>query len=167
MHSRTVQSRTAQALRQVSTLPHRESDGIFLLCFSGIYLFCGVGILRRYGNMIARNRLRRNWRISQFLTVFFGQRDKGEGPADWRALRSVSNNPLPPPFMGEVARWFRAKPGAIVTEGAWLFLWETGFFEYLQGKYSDSPRPTGTPLINPGARNGPSGITRRKLCTGR
>ena len=54
--------------------------------------------------------------------------------------------------MGEVARWFRAKPGAIVTEGAWPFLWETGFFEYLQGKYSDSPRPTGTPLVNAGGK---------------
>ena len=90
--------------------------------------------------MIARNRLRRNWRISQFLTAFFGQRDKGEGPAERRALRSVSNNPLPPPFMGEVM------------EGAWPFLWETGFFEYLQGKYSDSPRPTGTPLVNAGGK---------------
>ena len=111
MHSRTVQSKTTQALRQVSTLPHRESDGIFLLCFSGIYLFCGVGILRRYDNMIARNRLRRNWRISQFLTAFFGQRDKGEGPAERRALRSVSNNPLPPPFMGGGGRvvWGKAR----------------------------------------------------------
>ncbi len=31
MHSHTVQSKTTQALRQVSTLPHRESDGWFVI----------------------------------------------------------------------------------------------------------------------------------------
>ncbi len=31
MRSRAAQSKTTQALRQVSTLPHRESDGFFLL----------------------------------------------------------------------------------------------------------------------------------------
>ena len=33
MHSHTVQSKTTQALRQVSTLPHRESDGIDISSF--------------------------------------------------------------------------------------------------------------------------------------
>ncbi len=29
---------------------------------------------------------------------------------------------------------------------------KTGFFEYLQCKYSNSPRPSGTPLINAGGK---------------
>ena len=42
-HSRTVQSKTAQALQQVSTLLHRESNGNILLYFSGSSLISGVG----------------------------------------------------------------------------------------------------------------------------
>jgi len=55
--------------------------------------------------------------------------------------------------MGEVARWVRAKPGAIVTEEVLpVFYRKTGFSEYLRCKYSDSPRPAGTPLINAGGK---------------
>ena len=33
-----------------------------------------------------------------------------------------------------------------------VFLRKTGFSEYLRCKYSDSPRPSGTPLINAGGK---------------
>ncbi len=33
-----------------------------------------------------------------------------------------------------------------------VFHRKTGFFEYLQRKYSNSPRPSGTPLINAGGK---------------
>ena len=33
-----------------------------------------------------------------------------------------------------------------------VFLGKTGLSEYLQRKYSDSPRPSGTPLINAGGK---------------
>ena len=52
---------------------------------------------------------------------------------------------LPPPFMGEVARGIRAKPGAAGAEGVATFHRKVAFSEYLQRKYSDSPRPSGTP----------------------
>ena len=42
-HSRTVQSKTAQALQPVSTLLHRESNGNILLYFSRSSLISGVG----------------------------------------------------------------------------------------------------------------------------
>ena len=59
---------------------------------------------------------------------------------------------LPPPFMGEVARWIRAKPGAAGSEGVPTFQRKVGISEYLLRKYSDSPRPSGTPLINAGGK---------------
>ena len=74
-----MQSKTAWALRQVSTLPHRESDGKFLLFVSAVSLFCGVGILRRYDNIIAQTRLRGNRRTIQFFEAVFGQSFKGPG----------------------------------------------------------------------------------------
>ena len=60
---------------------------------------------------------------------------------------------LPPPFMGEVARWIQVKPGAAGSEGVPTFLRKVGISEYLRSKYSDSPRPSGTPLINAGGKN--------------
>ena len=36
-----------------------------------------------------------------------------------------------------------------------VFHRKTGFSEYLQRKYSDSPRPSGTPLINAGGKKFP------------
>ena len=71
-----MQSKTAWALRQVSTLPHRESDGKILLFVSAVSLFCGVGILRRYDNIIAQTLPWGNRRTIQFLAVVFGQRFK-------------------------------------------------------------------------------------------
>ena len=68
-----MQSKTAWALRQVSTLPHRESDGKFLLFVSAVCLFCGVGILHRYDNIIAQTRRCGNRRSKQFFTIVFGQ----------------------------------------------------------------------------------------------
>ena len=59
---------------------------------------------------------------------------------------------LPPPFMGEVARWIRAKPGAAGSEGVSTFQRKVDISEYLLRKYSDSPRPSGTPLINAGGK---------------
>ena len=58
---------------------------------------------------------------------------------------SVSKKLLPPPFMGEVARWIRAKPGAAGSEGVPTFLRKVGISEYLRSKYSDSPPPFGHP----------------------
>ena len=66
---------------------------------------------------------------------------------------SVSKKLLPPPFMGEVARWIRAKPGAAGSEGVPTFHRKVGISEYLLCKYSDSPRPSGTPLINAGGQD--------------
>jgi len=41
-----------------------------------------------------------------------------------------------------------------VTEGVLpVFHRKTGFSEYLHSKYSDSPRPAGTPLINAGGKS--------------
>ena len=60
---------------------------------------------------------------------------------------------LPPPFMGEVARWIRAKPGAAGSEGVPTFQRKVSISEYLLCKYSDSPRPSGTPLINAGGQD--------------
>ena len=54
--------------------------------------------------------------------------------------------------MGEVARWIRAKPGAAGSEGVPTFQRKVGISEYLRSKYSDSPRPSGTPLINAGGK---------------
>ena len=54
--------------------------------------------------------------------------------------------------MGEVARWIRAKPGAAGSEGVPTFQRKVGISEYLLCKYSDSPRPSGTPLINAGGK---------------
>ena len=54
--------------------------------------------------------------------------------------------------MGEVARWIRAKPGAAGSEGVPTFQRKVGISEYLPCKYSDSPRPSGTPLINAGGK---------------
>ena len=59
---------------------------------------------------------------------------------------------LPPLFMGEVARWIRAKPGAAGSEEVPTFQRKVGISEYLLRKYSDSPRPSGTPLINAGGK---------------
>ena len=36
-----------------------------------------------------------------------------------------------------------------------VFQRKTGISEYLLRKYSDSPRPSGTPLINAGGKNPP------------
>ena len=52
----------------------------------------------------------------------------------------------------QVARWIRAKPGATGSEGVPTFYRKVGIFEYLLCKYSDSPRPSGTPLINAGGK---------------
>ena len=64
--------------------------------------------------------------------------------------------PKPPLFgvsqMGEVARWIRAKPGAAGSEGVPTFLRKVGISEYLLCKYSGSPRPSATPLINEGGK---------------
>ena len=54
--------------------------------------------------------------------------------------------------MGEVALWIRAKPGAAGSEGVPTFHRKVGISEYLLRKYSDSPRPSGTPLINAGGK---------------
>ena len=54
--------------------------------------------------------------------------------------------------MGEVARWIRAKPGTTGTEGASTFLGKVDVSEYLRSKYSGSPRPSATPLINEGGK---------------
>ena len=54
--------------------------------------------------------------------------------------------------MGEVARWIRAKPGAAGSEGVPTFQRKVGISKYLLRKYSDSPRPSGTPLINAGGK---------------
>ena len=48
--------------------------------------------------------------------------------------------------MGEVAE--RREVGG----GLPVFHRKTGFSEYLRCKYSDSPRPSGTPLINAGGK---------------
>ena len=48
--------------------------------------------------------------------------------------------------MGEVAEQSEVGGGLPV------FLGKTGLSEYLQRKYSDSPRPSGTPLINVGGK---------------
>ena len=58
--------------------------------------------------------------------------------------------------MGEVARWLQAKPGAAGSEGVPTFQRKVGISEYLRSKYSDSPRPSGTPLINEGGKIGSS-----------
>ena len=76
---------------------------------------------------------------------------KKEGPPGRRSQRGEKL--LPPPFMGEVARWIRAKPGAAGSEGVPTFQRKVGISEYLLRKYSDSPRPSGTPLINAGGKN--------------
>ena len=39
-----------------------------------------------------------------------------------------------------------------------VFYRKTGFSEYLRCKYSDSPRPSGTPLINAGGKKSESGM---------
>ena len=52
---------------------------------------------------------------------------------------------LPPPFMGEVGRWIRAKPGATGPEGVPTFHRKVGIFAYLRSKYADSPPAFGHP----------------------
>ena len=52
----------------------------------------------------------------------------------------------------QVARWIWAKPGAAGSEGVPTFQRKVGISEYLLRKYSDSPRPSGTPLINAGGK---------------
>ena len=47
--------------------------------------------------------------------------------------------------MGEVAE--QSEVG-----GGTYFSWKSRFSEYLRSKYSDSPRPSGTPLINEGGK---------------
>ena len=56
--------------------------------------------------------------------------------------------------MGEVARRLQAKPGAAGSEGVPTFQRKVGISVYLRSKYTDSPRPSGTPLINAGGKKG-------------
>jgi hypothetical protein len=53
--------KTAVILRQVSTLPHRESDGVYYPPFlmNGVY-FCGVGAIHLDTDMIAQLQIFRN-----------------------------------------------------------------------------------------------------------
>jgi hypothetical protein len=92
------------------------------------------------------------------ISHFFGQVDnRHPGSGQKKPHRKTSaalrvEKLLPPPFMGEVARWIRAKPGAAGSEGVPTFQRKVGISEYLLCKYSDSPRPSGTPLINAGGK---------------
>ena len=55
-----------EALRQVSTLPYRESDGFILLYFSdNASIFCGVGALHLDGNILPQQKPLFNGGFSQ------------------------------------------------------------------------------------------------------
>ena len=52
----------------------------------------------------------------------------------------------------QVRRIRKKQPGAAGSEGVPTFQRKVGISEYLRSKYSDSPRPSGTPLINEGGK---------------
>jgi hypothetical protein len=65
--------KTAVILRQVSTLPHRESDGVYFPPFlmNGVY-FCGVGAIHLDSHIIAQKQVQCNGMLLQFFIFSFG-----------------------------------------------------------------------------------------------
>ena len=74
MRSHIPPGKTAEALRQVSTLPHRASDGvdIILLYVSKYAYCCGVGVLHLDRNMISYCQIFGNCHMLHFLPDSIG-----------------------------------------------------------------------------------------------